>query len=86
MDTCTPVYSSTSRRIRFSPAVGACAEIPVVVCGGAGSISDFEAALTTGKASGAAAGSFFVYHGKHRGVLISYPSPIEMKKIRQLPH
>jgi len=47
--------------------------IPLVVCGGAGSLTDLRAAVDAG-ASAAAAGSMFVYHGKHRGVLINYPS------------
>lgn len=48
--------------------------IPLVVCGGAGSINHFREAKEAG-ASGLAAGSFFVYHGPHKAVLISYPSP-----------
>lgn len=48
--------------------------IPLIVCGGAGSIEDFKNAKDRG-ASGIAAGSFFVYHGPHKAVLISYPSP-----------
>ena len=53
--------------------VAAEVKVPVVAMGGAGRVSDFTAALSAG-ASAVAAGSMFVYHGKHRGVLISYPS------------
>ena len=33
-------------------------------------------------ASAAAAGSFFIFQGKHRAVLISYPSPEEINLIK----
>lgn len=48
--------------------------IPVIACGGAGSLADFRAAIHEGHASAVAAGSFFVFTGKHRAVLITYPS------------
>lgn len=51
--------------------------VPVVACGGAGSISDLAAAVAAG-ASAVAAGSLFVFHGRHRAVLISFPSPEEL--------
>ena len=47
--------------------------IPVVACGGASSISDFSDAVRLGGASAVGAGSMFVFRGKHRAVLISYP-------------
>ena len=47
--------------------------IPVVSLGGAGSLSDFKRAVESG-ASAVAAGSFFVFFGKLKGVLITYPS------------
>ena len=48
-------------------------KIPVVACGGAGSLKDMKEVINFGGASSAAAGSFFVFHGKHRAVLITYP-------------
>ena len=48
--------------------------IPVVACGGAGSLADFGCAVNEAGAAAAAAGSLFVFHGRHRAVLISYPS------------
>lgn len=48
--------------------------IPVVACGGAGRLQDFKSVILDGGASAAAAGSFFVFHGKRRAVLITYPS------------
>jgi imidazole glycerol-phosphate synthase subunit HisF len=47
--------------------------LPVIACGGAGSIDDLAAAVIEGGASAVAAGSMFVYKGKHRAVLINYP-------------
>jgi cyclase len=51
--------------------------VPIVACGGAGTLRDMALALQA-KASAVAAGSFFVYHGKHRAVLIQYPEPTEI--------
>ncbi|MBS1808081.1 MAG: imidazole glycerol phosphate synthase subunit HisF [Acidobacteria bacterium] len=55
--------------------------IPVIVCGGAGKLEDFSEAVMKGGASAAGAGSFFVFKGPHRAVLISYPTSVELKKI-----
>lgn len=54
--------------------------IPVVACGGAGSVANLAEAVKEGGASAAAAGSLFVFQGRHRAVLISYPGPQELKK------
>lgn len=53
--------------------------IPVIANGGAGSTDDFQAAINAG-ASAVAAGSFFVFQGPHRAILISYPTPQELYK------
>ncbi|MCB5363232.1 imidazole glycerol phosphate synthase subunit HisF [Pusillimonas sp. CC-YST705] len=50
--------------------------VPVVACGGAGSIEHLQQAVKEGGASAVAAGSMFVFHGKHRAVLINYPKDI----------
>ncbi len=47
-------------------------QIPVVACGGAKGVEDFVKAVRCG-ASAVAAGSYFVFYGKHKAVLISYP-------------
>lgn len=52
--------------------------IPVTALGGAGNNSDFVAARNEGNATGLAAGSYFVYYGKNKGVLISYPDKNEI--------
>lgn len=55
-------------------------DVPLVACGGAGSVADFKAAVDAG-ASAVAAGSLFVYHGPHRAVLISYPDRRELEDL-----
>lgn len=54
--------------------------VPVIICGGAASIQDIGLASKSG-VSAVAAGSLFVFQGPHRAVLISYPSPEDLKKI-----
>jgi len=62
---------------RVSDAVS----VPVVACGGAGKLQDLADVIKLGGASAAAAGSLFVFQGPLRGVLISYPSPADLKRI-----
>lgn len=57
--------------------------IPVIAAGGAGKLSDFVDATVNGGASAVAAGAFFVFHGKHRAVLISYPRRDVLKELWQ---
>jgi cyclase len=54
--------------------VASAVPIPVIACGGAGSVDDFVTAIRDGGAAAVAAGSLFVFHGRHRAVLITYPS------------
>jgi len=62
---------------RVADSVG----IPVIACGGAGSLADLRAGYDDGNASALAAGSLFVYHGRKRAVLISYPSRSELRAV-----
>lgn len=55
-------------------------DIPVIACGGAAEIQDFQQAVSIGGASAVAAGSMFVFQRPHRAVLISYPSQQELKE------
>lgn len=55
-------------------------KVPVVACGGAGNLAHVAEVIQQGHASAAAAGSMFVFQGPLRGVLISYPSPKELKE------
>lgn len=54
--------------------------IPVIACGGAGNLEDFKKVKEVG-AHGCAAGSMFVYHQKHKAVLISYPEYKELENL-----
>ena len=47
---------------------------PLTVLGGAGSLEHFQRLFARYGIIGAAAGSFFVFKGKYRAVLISYPN------------
>jgi imidazole glycerol-phosphate synthase subunit HisF len=47
--------------------------IPVVACGGAGSLADLRQAVEAGGAAAVAAGSLFVFQGHNRAVLINFP-------------
>ncbi|MDR7866274.1 MAG: AglZ/HisF2 family acetamidino modification protein [Sporomusaceae bacterium] len=53
--------------------------LPVVACGGAGRVDDFAAALHAGAAA-VSAGSLFVFYGKHKAVLITFPTDEELTK------
>ncbi|WP_028458782.1 AglZ/HisF2 family acetamidino modification protein [Chloroflexus sp. Y-396-1] len=54
--------------------------VPLVAVGGVGSLADIKAATDAG-ASAVAAGAFFVFHGPHRAVLISYPRYQELEDL-----
>ena len=49
-------------------------KIPIVFCGGAGSLDDLKIVSNIYKYTGLAAGSLFVFKGPHRAVLINYPT------------
>jgi cyclase len=59
--------------IELIKAVSFAVGIPVIACGGAGTLADLQRAVKEGGASAVAAGSMFVFHGPHRAVLINYP-------------
>jgi cyclase len=69
--------------IAATKAVTAHVTVPVIACGGAGSLDDFAAAVHHGGATAVAAGSLFVFKGKRRAVLINYPERTELA--RRLP-
>jgi len=59
------------RRIR------AATTLPITVLGGAGSLEHAADLIQTFGIIGAAAGSLFVFKGRHRAVLINYPTRVE---------
>jgi cyclase len=60
--------------------VSASLQVPLIAVGGISSLSDIKAAVDAG-ASAVAAGSFFVFHGPHRAVLITYPTYHELENL-----
>ena len=55
-------------------------DVPLIAVGGVSSLSDIRAAVDAG-ASAVAAGAFFVFHGPHRAVLITYPKYHELERL-----
>jgi imidazole glycerol-phosphate synthase subunit HisF len=62
---------------RVSDAVA----VPVIACGGAGSLEDFRQGFDRGGAHALAAGSLFVYHGPRKAVLVNYPSKADISEL-----
>ena len=56
-------------------------KIPVIASGGAGKLQDLRSAYLHGKASAVAAGSIFVFFGKKKAVLITYPDRDELEAL-----
>jgi len=54
--------------------------VPLIAAGGVGSLNDIKLAVHAG-ANAIAVGAFFVYHGPHRAVLISYPKYKELENL-----
>lgn len=65
--------------IRQASALG----VPVIAHGGVGSLQHIREGFAAG-ASAVAAGSFVVYQGKRRAVLISYPALTDVERIQSL--
>lgn len=56
------------------------ADVPLIAVGGIASLADMKAATQAG-ASAVAAGAYFVLEGRHRAVLITYPSYEELREL-----
>lgn len=61
--------------------VASAVNIPVVAQGGAAALSDFREVVRTTHASAVAAGNFFTFHGKHKAVLLTYPSYDDLDRL-----
>lgn len=59
-------------------------DMPMTIIGGAGSFEDIENAIKRYSTIGVSAGSLFVFKGKYRAVLISYPNKPQRSKLYQL--
>lgn len=60
--------------------ITAVTSIPVIACGGAGSLDDMRTVLQECGAHAAAAGSLFSYYGKQKAVLITVPEEGDYEK------
>ncbi|MBL0302372.1 MAG: imidazole glycerol phosphate synthase subunit HisF [Cytophagaceae bacterium] len=58
--------------------------IPITILGGSGTLDHMKLLVDKYKILGLAAGSMFVFKGKYKAVLISYPSDIDKIKILNL--
>ncbi len=54
--------------------IAASVSVPVIAAGGGRGVVDFASICLNFGASAAAAGACFIFHGKHKAVLITYPS------------
>ena len=54
--------------------------IPLIACGGAGTLGHISQAIKDGHASAIAAGSLFVYQGPRKGVLVNFPARPDLDK------
>ena len=59
--------------------------IPVIACGGAGRLKHIKNVFDYTKVNAVAAGSLFVFNGKHRAVLINYPTYDEIEAFFKAP-
>ena len=67
--------------LKLLNAISSAVEIPVVGLGGAGQLQHLADAANQTQVSGLAAGDLFVFHGKHKAVLITYPKYAELEKL-----
>ena len=61
--------------LELANSICAAVNVPVIACGGCGSLDHIRELFAQTAVSAAAAGSLFVFHGPHRAVLINYPQP-----------
>ena len=55
--------------------------LPLTALGGVGTLQHIQALISRYGVIGAAAGSLFVFKGRHRAVLINYPSPAQKDRL-----
>ncbi|MDC1167246.1 AglZ/HisF2 family acetamidino modification protein [Candidatus Pelagibacter sp.] len=67
--------------LKLLELVSKAVDIPVIGLGGASSLLNMVEAKNKTSVSGLAAGNLFIYYGKHRAVLMTYPKYNELKKL-----
>ena len=70
----------SANHYNFSSEASKLVDIPLVAIGGVGSLEDIKEASDAG-ASAIAVGSYFVFQGPHKAVLITYPKYSEIKNL-----
>lgn len=55
--------------------------VPLIASGGIGAWEHIETGFKSTKISGIAIGSYFVYHGENKGILITYPEENQIEKL-----
>lgn len=70
----------TGMDLELISEVSALLPVPLVAIGGVGSLEDIRRGVEAG-ASAVAAGAFFVFHGPHRAVLITYPKYSQLENL-----
>ncbi len=55
--------------------------VPLTILGGAGSLIDLKSLICKFKVLGVAAGSIFVFKGKHKAVLVTYPNNEQKREL-----
>ena len=66
--------------LSFIKEASSAIDVPLIALGGVSNLADIKACVNAG-ASAVAAGAFFVYHGPHRAVLITYPKYHELEQL-----
>lgn len=69
--------------LALTALVRATVSLPLSFLGGAGSLAHIRDLFAQGRVVGAACGSFFVFKGPYRAVLISYPTPAQKDELLQ---
>ena len=67
--------------LKLLEMVASAVDVPVVALGGAGQLQDFADVVKQTPVSAVAAGDMFVFHGKHKAVLITYPKYSELEAL-----
>ncbi len=75
--------SRTGYDLALMTEISSAVKIPVIACGGAGTLEDIRLLMHSSGIAAAAAGTMFVLHGKHRAPLISYPRPNEIESLAE---
>ncbi|MEK8022814.1 MAG: AglZ/HisF2 family acetamidino modification protein [Candidatus Hydrogenedentota bacterium] len=67
--------------LEMTRAVANSIDIPLIACGGAGSLDDCARVVKEAGAAAAAAGSFFIFCGNRDAILVTYPDSEDLKRI-----